>query len=80
MAYFSNGTEGMIWEQKWCSRCVHQDPSDGDGCPILTLHVVFNGDEGDVRTALDMLIPNGNRGPGKCALFFEKAQQTEDAS
>lgn len=57
MAYFSNGTEGMIYEGAVCSRCVHQDgptieqPGDrvgdnepDDGCPVWLLHFLYNYD------------------------------------
>lgn len=42
--YFSNGTEGHIWQHNWCDRCVndheyaHVEPwyePDGAGCPII---------------------------------------------
>ena len=54
MGYFSNGTEGQMYEERYCSRCVHRD--DEYGCPIWNLHFVFNG-EAEWRDTLDMLIP-----------------------
>ena len=39
MAYFSNGTEGMILDDQ-CSECLHADPDVG--CPISLLQMNFN--------------------------------------
>ena len=42
----SNGTEGAIFEERWCSRCacdgMKDDPDDGVGCPILA--AAYGGD------------------------------------
>ena len=36
---FSNGTEGMCWQENWCDRCIHDKPfrddDPGNGCPLL---------------------------------------------
>ena len=47
MGYFSNGTEGAIFEEEWCSRCVHSDIS-GDReigvdppCPVMMMHQLW---------------------------------------
>lgn len=43
MGYFSNGTEGEMFEARWCERCVHQDESeDSIGCPVWWLHLMWN--------------------------------------
>ena len=74
MAYFSNGTEGDMYEEQWCKRCVHQN--DDYGCPIWMLHLVHVGEKRWQRT-LNQLIPmkpktiNGIRHsfPGECRGF-----------
>lgn len=68
MGYFSNGTEGAMFEEAWCSRCVHSDIS-GDReigvdppCPVWMAHTLFAYDlcnsKGEGKQILDMLIPN----------------------
>ena len=68
MAYFANGTEGAMFEEAWCSRCVHSDIS-GDReigvhppCPVWMAHTLFayelcNEKEHPGKVILDMLIP-----------------------
>jgi hypothetical protein len=68
MGYFSNGTEGAMWEKENCENgCVHniQDPSRGGGCPVLLAHLLFNYDQHEnkqLKEVLDILIPEGERG------------------
>ena len=80
MAYFSNGTEGMIYEEKWCSRCVHA-PTEDCECVVLQAHALYSyelcnekGTPG--KTILDMMIPMSDDGlfPEKCAMFLEKSK------
>ena len=36
--YFSNGTEGRMWEANWCDHCLRDHQfrlGRGTGCPIL---------------------------------------------
>lgn len=42
MGYFSNGTEGMVYEEAYCSRCKFYGPEEGPGCPIWGLHLGHN--------------------------------------
>jgi len=68
MGYFSNGTEGEMFEDAWCSRCVHSDIS-GDReigvdppCPVWTAHMLYayelcNEDEHPGSVILELLIP-----------------------
>lgn len=68
MAYFSNGTEGEMYEDKYCSKCVHNQ-----GCPIMGMHMHFNYDEGNKdESFLDWLIPRKKNGLGnlKCKMFI----------
>jgi len=49
MAYFSNGTEGDMYQERWCHRCAHW--SDEAGCPVWFLHELHVG-EREWRPAL----------------------------
>src|SRR5690554_3287 len=37
VGYFSNGTEGMMYEEQYCDKCLHQKY-----CPIWLLHMEWN--------------------------------------
>lgn len=50
MAYFSNGTEGMAYQAKYCDRCANND-GDG-GCPIWDLHLLWNSAQVDSINAI----------------------------
>ena len=74
MGYFSNGTEGMDYEEKYCARCVHDANHD---CPVLLIHSLFNYDQlrpgnEKLREAMSALIP---RRPDtfndQCRMFIE---------
>ena len=41
MGYFSNGSEGMDYEERYCKRCIHYGPEEGPGCPIWFAHLVY---------------------------------------
>ena len=73
MAYFSNGTEGMRYEEQWCDRCVHQEP----GCMVWMLHMMHNYEEcGNKRSMLHELIPRRLDGfAGECTMFYEAARE-----
>lgn len=75
MAYFSNGTEGEMYEAEYCNNCVHQKPDDG-GCPVLLLHLLYNYDQCDktdvgerTESVLDILIPREGVQNCKCNMF-----------
>lgn len=67
MGYFSNGTEGEMYEEEFCSQCAH-----GDNCAVLLLHMIYNYDEcNNKESFLHVLIPrdeNGNNMP--CTMFI----------
>lgn len=70
MGYFSNGTEGEQYEDKWCSRCVHASA----GCAVWRAHLLHNYDQSknkEVSEILDILIPRSKDGLGnnKCTMF-----------
>lgn len=68
MGYFSNGTEGIMYEEQYCERCVHYED-----CAILQAHFLYNYDECDKpKSILHILIPRGKNGGNlKCTMFYE---------
>lgn len=67
MGQFSNGTEGMMYEDHFCARCVHED-----GCPVWGAHLLHNSEQYDnpqVKSILDMLIPRQDGHNMECAMF-----------
>ena len=74
MGYFPNGTEGMMYEEAVCSRCVHH-PHEDIGCAIMELHMLYNYDQHsskEVANCLDTLIPRSKDqlSNEQCALFY----------
>ena len=77
MGYFANGTEGLIYEERYCARCVHDDGEKG--CPVMHAHMLFaydlcNEKEHPGKAMLDMLIPVSKDGCGnqQCAMFHPR--------
>ena len=68
MGYFSNGTEGMDYQERYCRRCRH-----GEDCAVWDAHLLVNYDEcNDPFSVLDLLIPRNARGDNEqCAMFLE---------
>ena len=84
MAYFSNGTEGMMYQERYCEHCTYWvgdvDRIGSDlGCPIWQLHELHNRDK-EWRATLDRLIPmepkmvNGiqHTFAGQCSTFWPR--------
>lgn len=69
MGYFSNGCEGMDYEERYCRQCVHTE-----GCAVLELHMMYNYDECNKKDSmLHVLIPRDEKGFNqKCTMFYEK--------
>ena len=70
MGYFSNGTEGMMYEEDFCDRCEHQD-----GCAVWFAHSLYNYDEcNNEKSILHLLIPRSKDGleNEQCRMFLEK--------
>jgi hypothetical protein len=77
MAYFSNGSEGSSYQERYCTRCVHDLQQD---CPVWGLHLAFNYDQikdgkrtGTVHDFLSSLIPDTEDGlhQDECRMFHE---------
>ncbi len=77
MGYFSNGTEGMIYEDRYCSRCIHQDGHDGaGGCAVWLAQIMANYEEcNNPDSVLHILIPRSKDGleNEQCRMFVAKA-------
>lgn len=72
MAYFSNGAEGVGYEEAYCDRCIHQ----GNGCTVWLLHLLHNYDEcNNEKSMLHVLIPRSRDGGGneRCTMFLDEA-------
>ena len=62
MAFFSNGTEGMVFDEE-CSTCIHGEKS----CPISLVQMIYNYEARNNKVAreiLDTLVSQD----GKCAI------------
>lgn len=85
MGYFSNGTEGDLYVEHYCHRCIHYR-EEGPDCGVMLAHLLHNYDQfregGEhLKSALDLLIPritmtgaDGIAIPtnGECAMFLVK--------
>ena len=91
MGYFSNGTEGEMFQEAFCERCVNWrdlDDGRGPGCPVWDAHLTFAyeecNSESNAKTILDMLITpktitasDGFPLPiNECAMFLPGGDET----
>ena len=79
MGYFSNGTEGMAYEAKYCEHCLNYR---GGMCPILVLHSLWNYEALGVgstpqakQVALDIFIPRNSVENKRCTMFLNAEPQ-----
>lgn len=79
MGYFSNGTEGQLYEEQYCSRCVHRDGKDGQsGCAVWLAHLMDNYEQcNNPDSVLHVLIRQGDRKKGEpwnleCEMFIPR--------
>lgn len=74
MGYFSNGTEGMDYELRYCDNCVHQNGPDGTtGCAVWLAHSLYNYKEcNNPESILHLLIPRVGLGNDQCRMFLQK--------
>lgn len=76
MGYFSNGTEGMNYQSRYCDKCKnYRDLNDGrgPGCAIWDLHLLHSYDDcNNDKSYLHFLIPRTKDGLGneKCTMFM----------
>lgn len=70
MGYFSNGTEGAIYYETYCSRCVHDK---GEDCPVWTAHLMYSyRDCNNPNSILHALIPRDGTHNAACRMFIER--------
>ncbi len=79
MGYFSNGSEVMDYEARYCDKCLHHGPPDGPGCMVWLAHLL-NPSEGltkdgehNPESILNLLIPRAKDGLGneQCRMYLE---------
>ena len=68
MGYFSNGTEGDMYQQRYCNRCKNDVNED---CPIWLAHLIHNGHE-----ILDLFIPRAGVENRPCTMFVEREPES----
>lgn len=76
MGYFSNGTEGMSYEEHYCCRCLHQD-----GCTVWLAHMLHNYKEcNNENSILHLLIPlsKGGLDNEQCTMFLENPHADQE--
>jgi hypothetical protein len=69
MGYFSNGTEGMLYQEEYCDRCEHDVNED---CAVWLLHLMHSYELCNTpNNFLDALIPRNKEGcyNEKCKMF-----------
>jgi hypothetical protein len=76
MGYFPNGTSGMIYEEEYCSNCIHRNGPDGkSGCRVWLAHLMHNYKEcNNPESALHILIPREGIGNAKCTMHISEAK------
>lgn len=74
MGYFSNGSEGLEYEDRYCQKCVHYK-----NCMVWLAHIEFNYKEcNNKNSILNYLIPIDEKGNNlKCAMFVESKEDRE---
>jgi len=73
MGYFSNGTEGMQYEDRWCAKCIHERNPDDEPCAVWELHMLHNYDECNKDDSpLHVLIPRDGINNGRCRMFVKR--------
>jgi len=78
MGYFSNGTEGEMYQNRWCDNCIHNKE---DNCRVWFAHQLYNYDEcNNDKSILPLLIPRTKDGlDNEQCLMFVETQQGEKA-
>jgi len=81
MAYFPNGTSGMMFSEDQCCKCLNyrdKDDGRGHGCAVMDCHLLANYEqcqedaEGKMaKMLLETLIPSKGIFPGECAMFLD---------
>ena len=77
MGYYSNGTEGMMYEEQYCDKCLHNQ--NEEFCAVWSAHIMFNYDYCNVpddKNPLNVLIPRSKDklSNEKCRMFITKGK------
>lgn len=68
MGYFSNGTEGELYREAYCDKCIFDREQR---CPIWNLHLALNyADCNDPHSPLHKFIPRSKDGCENMECFF----------
>lgn len=71
MGYFSNGTEGEIYQEMYCFKCKHW--TDEKGCPVWHIHLSYNYTAGkEAKEIMNELIERKGIENLKCTMFIKK--------
>lgn len=72
MGYFSNGTEGMIYEDHYCAKCIHGQDHD-DPCAVWDAHLLYSYELCNSKSnPLDILIPRKGITNEQCRMFIQR--------
>jgi len=75
MGYFSNGEEGMAYEEAWCLNCCHYGEI-GENCAVLEAHSIYNYAEcNNQDSILHILIPRDGLGNARCGMYISIKQE-----
>lgn len=77
MGHFSNGTEGEMYQARYCFRCVHW--TDDAGCPVWFVHEMHVG-ENAWTAALDLLIPRDEEGFNAQCYTFQRVGRVAETT
>lgn len=78
MGYFSNGTEGMDYQERYCSKCWHDRD---ERCPIWMLHMTYPYKrDPETEVILNALIPLSKDGLNneQCTQFVSSGSVDAD--
>lgn len=69
MGYFPNGTAGMMFEEQWCNRCLHQPD-----CRVWLAHLLHSYAEcNNKNSILHLLITQTPKdSAAECKMFVDK--------
>ena len=75
MGYFSNGTEGELYQEAYCFRCIHWPPDPNDGmCAVWQAHMLRNYEDcNNESSPLHVMIPRSKApdyGNERCRMFI----------
>lgn len=71
MAYFSNSTEGLDYQEQYCNKCLHNMVDES--CPVWEAHLIYNYQEcNNPDSILHFLIPRSKDklSNEQCRMFY----------